>query len=167
MSALGRILQVVGWLWVIAGIAGPIFGFSGFSFLPGIIVLFIGRIIRNQGVQKEMPELGGQKEEHRPVSQNTRSTERPRMTPPRVPEPPATEPAAETGETPELTPPPRKRNEMLEQIVIAGREAAAEEMSPSGPDDEVEPGEGEEMRRPMSSSEMIARAHRRWDSKRR
>lgn len=170
MAALGRILQAAGWLWVIAGIIGPIFGLSGFNVFPGIIALFIARILRNQAVQKELPDLGDQAEEPEPTPPRMMNTERRRTTPPPAPGPVASEtmpePAIGDAQEPEADAPARKRNELLEQIVLAGREAATEEAPSPMPNDEVGMGE-EEKRGPMSSEEMIARAHRRWDSKRR
>ncbi len=113
-----------------------------------------------------MPELGGQQpaEEESPQPARMMNTERQRQRP--VPEPIVLEPEAR----PEPGPPagkerPVKRNQLLEQIVSAGRDVAGDDpMASQG--DEVEPAaELPDLKRPMSSAEMIARAHERWDSK--
>lgn len=172
MAALGRILQVLGWLWLAFGLFGPDHPLLDLGVPFGIIVIFVARVIRNQAATSDLPELGDRSgdgsapaEQEREKRPEPRARPEPRTRPesrarpePR-PEPP--EPAYSIHE-PESEPEVEERSELLEQIVGAGREIDEEMSGPMGSDDS----ETEESRRPMSSAEMIARAHERWDSKR-
>lgn len=159
MAAVGRILQVLGWLWIIAGIAGSFFDFGGFNVFPGIILLFISRALRRRTPRSQIPDVGREQEqepidEEPEVPERMLNTERHREIPP--PEP---EPVVLDLPEPEPSPPPEERSEVIERIVAAGREVSdvADERA-SDEDKGVDS-------KPMSSAEMIARAHDRWDSK--
>lgn len=161
MGVLGRILQVVGWLWVVAGFFGPIAGFSVGSFLPGLIILFVARVLRTQAARRQRME------------EDDQTVERPRVARSARPPSPATRPkpvampTKTSNETRDETrsddqsesPPSSDRQETLEQIFLAGREL----------EDEDEPPEsllgGDDTAIPLTSAEMIARARARWDKK--
>lgn len=163
MAALGRILQLIGWLWLVVGVFGRMFGFLELTVLPGIVLIFVARVVRNQAQQTEMPDLGDRtvvEDEPEPAPpERMMNTERRRQAPPPDPgpEPAYVEPPAKDQ------PRPMKRNDLLEQIVGAGRQAEGAETSPEP--EQLVPVDDPESRRPMSSAEMIARAHERWDSK--
>lgn len=164
MQALGRILQVLGWLWFLAGIVGPIFGFERFNFFPGLVLIFIARVIRVQRGRTERaePETQGSDRET-PALERVLNTERRQQ--PSAPSPsprPAVDHTVEHSTQPEpMTKSSEERDDLLERIVAAGREVADEVEEPEAPGPLPAPGS----RAPMSSEEMIARAHRRWDSK--
>lgn len=161
MAALGRILQVVGWLWVVYGFVSPAFGLPDLSFFPGIILVFVARVLRNQAKRRDMPDLGeeaGTTEPEPTPAPRMMNTERQRVTQQERPQPVVIE-----QESPS-EPAPQRRNELLEQIVSAGRDSAEEQMAPE-PDDEAGSAQESPARAPMTSAEMIARAHERWDSK--
>lgn len=166
MQALGRVLQVLGWLWFLAGIVGPIFGFDRLNFFPGLVLIFIARVIRVQRRRTEQaePETQGVERET-PAPERVLNTERPQQ--PSAPSPsprPTVDNAVERTTQPEpMSEPSEERDDLLERIVAAGREGADEVETPEDPGPPPAPGS----RASMSSEEMIARAHRRWDSKRR
>lgn len=159
MAAIGRILQVLGWLWIIAGIAGSFFNFGGFNVFPGIILLFVSRALRKQTRRSQIPDIGREQEQEPAydepeVPERMLNTDRHREVPP--PEP---EPVVLDLEEPEPSPSGDERGEMIERILAAGREV-------SDVTDEAVSDEGESVdSKPISSAEMIARAHDRWDSK--
>lgn len=160
MSALGRILQVVGWLWVVYGFVSPAFGLPDLSFFPGIVLVFVARILRNIGQRREMPDLGEAEPEAEPEPASAprmMNTERQRQARQEGPETPVLEPEPE--------PSPQRRNQLLDQIVGPGAGGGEAEVEPQS-DDEVDPDtQVPSSRKPLSSAEMIARAHERWDSK--
>jgi len=166
MAALGRILQIVGWLWLIGGFIGGLIGFISLNLLPGIILVFIARVIRNQADTREMPELEEQpsvEEQQRPQIPTAETPRRqaPPSPEPYVPETPSRrEPAPEPQ--PDLTPAPRRRN-LLEEVIglDPDRDDDASGETDMSSDQPTDAGQ----RRPMSSAEMLARAHERWDSK--
>lgn len=159
---MGRILQVVGWLWIVAGFLGPIFEFESVNPLLGLILVFIARIIRARA-RSEMPPLETQPEPQTESSDGARAERRQRTPPP----PPARqEHPAPTAPQPETEPrqSAEERDDLLERIALAGREADEDIAEPDLGDLQTE---GTETRTPMSSAEMIARARRRWDRSKR
>lgn len=167
MAALGRILQIVGWLWLIGGFIGGLIGFISLNLLPGIILVFVARVIRNQAATREMPELGEQpsvEEQQRPPTPTA-------APPPQHQAPPSPEPYVletptrrEPTTEPRPDPKPGPRRRLLEEVIGLDTDrddddASEETAMPS--DQPADPGQ----RRPMSSAEMLARAHERWDSK--
>lgn len=168
MRALGRILQIAGWLLFVGAIAGSILGDDRLSVFPGLILIFFARVLRAQRARTETSEPQGQKPEPEVAAPDRiLNTERSQQasTPPSRPQAtytppaPATEPVQDVPEEPERT--PEERDDLLERIVAAGREAADQPESAEVMPLDTEP----EGPRPMSSEEMIARAHRRWDTK--
>lgn len=165
MAALGRILQIVGWLWLIGGFFGSIFGFISLNLLPGIILVFVARVIRNQANTREMPDLGEQPS----VEQQQRPATPTAETPPQRQPSPSPEPYIlenpSRREPPEPQPNPKpapRRRDLLEEVVgLDPEDDDAGEETPKTSDQMTDT----EQRRPMSSAEMIARAHERWDSK--
>lgn len=169
MAALGRILQIAGWLWLIGGFFGSIFGLISINLLPGIILVFVARVIRNQANKREMPDLGEQpsvEQQQQPAAPTTETPRQRQPSPspePYVLETPSRrEPAHEPQPSPKPAP---RRRDLLEEIVGLDpeRDDDASEETPMTSDQMT----GTEERRPMSSAEMLARAHERWDSDRR
>lgn len=166
MAALGRILQVVGWLWVIAGLVGPALGFWDLSFIPGVVVVFLARILRTQAERRELPDLDRREETEeatQPPPARLMNTERQRLEQQARPQPAMIEHEPMSDPEP-IGQPTSKRNQLLDQIVTAGREVE-EEMSAPQREDRAEPVDAPDTPKPMSSDEMIARARKRWDSK--
>lgn len=154
MAALGRILQILGWLWVIAGFVGPRLDLPipTFSVLPGIILIFIARALRRRA-RRQMPELPTGRPEPEPMPpERTLNTERQKTSP--LPPRPVER---------ELEPdPPRSdedHNELLEKILGANEEmekpATPTRVTPTRPDTKT----------PLTSAEMVAEARKRWDRK--
>jgi len=165
MQAIGRILQIVGWLWFAAGIVGPVVGLDRFNFFPGLVLVFFSRIIRAQAARtaSPQPETNEGEAETTPPPRplNTERGQPSAPTPsPQVsytPRPPVPELVVDSAE------PPDDQSDLLERIVAAGREVGEEITEKTSTPDLAEP---DMDRKPMTSEEMIARAHRRWDSKR-
>lgn len=161
MKGIARILGAVGWLMVIVGFGGPIFGLDGFNIFPGIVLLFISRLLGKQAKRQEL-ELGPEQQQEE--MEHPLNTERPRVAPPtprRQPPRPATPlPPAEpvTSVEPETS----ERESIFESILLAGGELADEKDDAEPILDGLEDMEGDE---PISSAEMIAQARRRWDRK--
>jgi hypothetical protein len=166
MAALGRILQVIGWLWFVAGLASRIFEFGDIDVFPGLILVFVARAIRAQAA-RQAPDEDVVTDQPEPVAPpRILNTERQTDSVP----PTSTRRRPEPGPKPAVEPTPvKKRNELLQDIVLAGKEAAATKPAPapSEPRSErsasVEP--GLKGKKPMSSAEMIAQARKRWDRK--
>lgn len=162
MKGIGRIIGTIGWLLVIAGIGGPIFGLDGFNVFPGIALLFIGRVLGKQAKRRDLETES--EPEREPVSERLLNTERrttarrpppPRRQAPPPPPPPAKRPVAlEEAETPD-------RESMLETILVAGVELAEEKETEVVGDRMGDT----DAYKPMTSEEMIARARQRWDRK--
>lgn len=167
MAALGRILQIAGWLWVLAGIAGSMFDFESVNVFPGFVLIFIARILRARSRSEMPPAPGESPEESQPASSGSGRPEPLQQTPPPAPArverktPPAPKLEPESESEPEPKRPVQERNELLERLASASREAAK---GPAGVDlDETESEPVEDTRTPMSSAEMIAQARQRWD----
>jgi hypothetical protein len=152
MTALGRILQVIGWLWIAVGLFGPIVDLPDISVFPGIIVLFISRVIRKQGQQAERRDQPDEPEEER-YEPRILNTERQHQTSP--------EPRPRLGNEPILVA-PEERDDLLERVLLTGKAVTTDEMAedplePKYPSIDLDSGTR------LTSAEMIARAHRRWD----
>ncbi|MFZ0015187.1 MAG: hypothetical protein WAL25_13860 [Acidimicrobiia bacterium] len=157
MAALGRVLQVVGWIWVAVGFFGPVVGLpDGINFLPGVILVFVSRLLRVQAERNAPRETEAEPE---PAPQRILNTERRPQRP--APRPPETQPARPPPPSPDPMPVPtpepleEPREDVLEKIFLAGNDVV-DEVAELPADDDVGS-------RPMSSAEMIARAKRRWD----
>lgn len=192
MTALGRILQVIGWLWIAVGFFGPLVNIPDVSVFPGIIILFVSRVIRKQGeqAQRQDEDVEQAQEQQTPRPLNTERSQppvpRPKRTaepakspqPEREPEPRATPaPRVTSTERPRMRPSPdlevaasatpkpagddEERTEMLESVLLAGKSTTEKSRAPVYPETKSQ----EKQERPLTSAEMIARAHRRWDRK--
>ncbi len=163
MTALGRVLQVVGWFWVLAGFFGPIAGYRGINVFPGLILVFVARAIRNQAARRapDEPESVGTGTEERPERiLNTERLPRPRP----VPEPVIRYQQAEEQMADAEAPTPPHPDSLIEKIVLAGREEDGETMDRE-PGLSREPTGEDQARVRMSSEEMLARARERWNRK--
>jgi hypothetical protein len=56
MAALGRLLQVIGWLWLVAGFALPALDLAEINPFPGLILIFVARALRTQAARNAPPE---------------------------------------------------------------------------------------------------------------
>ena len=167
MAALGRILQVIGWLWFIAGFVGPMFDFDALNPFPGLVLVFIARIFRARARGEMPPGPGEGAGEPQPVPVEAPRPQPRQPTPPpppnRVETPPPEDPKPESK--PER--PVDERNQLLERIAMAGREASDEPAAPKREKKEDDSKPSGMVRTPMSSAEMIAQARKRWDSNKR
>jgi hypothetical protein len=157
MAVLGRILQAIGWLWVLAGFFGNFINLPVGNIVPGIILLFIARVVRAQAGRRERAE--GPEDVLATQSVPTDTQTAPRRVPSMRPPP---EPRVEPAPTPSRhasAEPERSRSEALEKILLAGN-ALEEDLGSTEVEIPVELAEGEVR---LSSAEMIARARQRWD----
>lgn len=168
MRVLGRILQVIGWLWFAAGILGPVFGLDRISFFPGLILIFFSRVIRAQSARTESREPQTEPEDTEPAPRPLNTERHHPAAPSPSPQFDTAAPQPTREHVDEPLPPTGPRDDLLERIVAAGREITEDTTDEPvdtgqsiGPDPDIRAG------KPMTSEEMIARAHRRWDSKRR
>jgi hypothetical protein len=137
-----------------AGFFGPLVGLpDGINFFPGVVLVFVSRLIRVQASRKSPQETETEPE---PAPQRILNTERrPQRPARRLPEAQTVEPPSPPQPAPASEPTEEPEEDLLEKILPAGREVM---------DDMAElPGEEDVGSRPMSSAEMIARAKRRWD----
>lgn len=165
MGAFGRILQVIGWLWLAFAFFGPMFNLPRLDIFPGIIIVFVARVFRAQATRRERADAGEMLQaETRPQQVQPR---KPRRETPRVESPvPPTEskPKPKPKPTPSSVRPEPKmpdaaeREVMLEKILLTGQELAEESV-------EEQIAVADETPQKMSSAEMIARAHERWNKK--
>lgn len=162
MAVLGRILQAIGWVWLALGFFGPILNLPiDVNFFPGIILIFIARIFRAQAARRESQEAEAQASEVEQSQPRALNTERTRSQPPSPG--PTNRPEPEPNRPEAAKPRPEaKRQEMLEQVLLAGTELATES-TPQPDTSGVE--ETPASTRPLSSAEMIARAHKRWNKR--
>jgi hypothetical protein len=157
MAALGRILQVVGWIWLAAGVVGQFFDFPVDDVFPGIILLIASRFIRAQAARNASTEdLSVSTIESGPRPLNT---DRPSTSLPKEPPPPAK--LAPAPPNPAPKPQPRQaedtaRDELLEDFLYSGREMVDDAVA-----DPVEP----EAAGQKSSADMIADAKKRWSKR--
>lgn len=154
MAALGRVLQVIGWLWLISGFVLPMFNLPDLGFFPGLILVFVARILRRQADRQQLPDtsMGPVEPSETPPQPASREI-RPAPTP---------EPARRLP-PPVLDPEP-DRDVVLEQVVLEAADRVDEvemmaddaEMPASDPGDDL-------LATPKSSAEMIADARKRWN----
>ena len=148
MAVLGRILQILGWLWVAFGVFGPLLDLPNISWFPGLILVFLSRIVRTQVARRSRAE----EQDDTPIP----NVERP-------PDPPKTQsrpaPAAPQP-TPVVVEPSRQE---IEQVLLDSMREKADVPDPVVVDqlsshvDDVE--------RPKTSAEMIAEARQRWNKR--
>lgn len=144
---------------------------------PGLILIFIARALRTQAARNAPVEDGHEEpaepaQPERPL--NTDRIQRPAPRPP-SPDPVARYREAEPAPRPERAHVPEpgpsadegsevgERDNIIERIVIAGRQAATKESSQERVDSARSVRSGDT--KPMSSAEMIAQARKRWDRK--
>lgn len=176
MAALGRILQIIGWLWFAAGFLGPLVGLDDVSVLPGLILVLVARAMRNYAARHAPLELDEDDRVEEPRSERVLNTERvPRTPPETAPEPVVRYQRAEVQarmdqDDEEDDPEPEERGVLIERIALAGREtiAAREETASDSSGDSIAASDraGGSRKKPMTSAEMLAQAHKRWDRKR-
>lgn len=177
MASLGRVLQIAGWLWFAVGIVGPMVGYDLVNPFPGLILIFVARAIRTQAARNE-PEEESHEEPAKPAPPerplNTERTQRPAPPSP-SPDPAARHQKAGPAPRPESAYVPEpgssadedgddiERENIIERIVLAGRQAGTKESSQERVD--LARSVRSEDAKPMSSAEMIAQARKRWDRK--
>ncbi|HUG31622.1 MAG TPA: hypothetical protein VMM14_01915 [Acidimicrobiia bacterium] len=176
MAALGRILQIIGWLWFAAGFLGPLVGFDGVNLFPGLILVFVARAIRTQAARHAPSEPDEVDREEEPRPERVLNTERvPRTPPPPAPDPIVRYQRAEAQTTmdeddEEDDPDSGERDNLIERIALAGRETTTTSESAAdrsgGSTLESDRHAVAPRRKPMTSAEMLAQAHKRWDRKR-
>lgn len=135
MRRLGSVVTLLGGLLIAASFIAPAFGYTFPAFIPGFVFVFFGRVLRRTVQRRE------------PIPTETAS--RPRPPTVRAPEP-------------EPTSPTRRLDEILEEMGV--EPDVAVDPSPGVLEDLLEPTDFESGQ-VLSSQEMIARAHRRWDRK--
>lgn len=177
MASLGRILQLAGWLWFAVGFLSPMVGYDLVNPFPGLILIFVARAIRTQAA-RNAPEDDGHEEPAEPAQpERPLNTDRIPTPAPRSPTPdpvaryreakPAPRPerahVPEPGSSADEGGEPDERENIIERIVIAGRQATTKESSQERVDSARSVRSGDT--KPMSSAEMIAQARKRWDRK--
>jgi hypothetical protein len=179
MAGLGRLLQIAGWLWLVGGFVLPALGLADITVFPGLILIFLARALRTQAARNAPPEPD--EVEQAPEPERILNTDRPRVEP-KPPPKPSPQPVTIPQQS-ELSPQPTRptsRESVIERIAAAGREVEADLTKP-GPTkpDVTKPGLTKSDRdepdvtaprgetKPMSSEEMIAAAHRRWNADKR
>lgn len=172
MAILGRILQVIGWLWVAASFLDGFLDvpLPDLNFFPGLIVIFISRALRAQGARRKQPEgtaVETMTTPGTPVPRqlNTERLKEPKTsggtavktakTAPPKSQQPATSEVVWPKDQPAKTP---ERDDLIEQILVAGAGLQTEKS-------ELSTLEPLHQGKPLTSDEMIARARQRWDRK--
>lgn len=160
----------MGWLWLAAGFFDGFFDFANLSIFPGVILIFIARVLRSQAERTDLPELGtaspteqstmSEPETGRGETLDTEDLSKPQ--PPVIETPPEPQPEPELEPESELI---RRDTDLFERILGSGSDDS--DGIPRSRRSAREDSAGEGTTKPMSSEEMIARAHKRWDSKRR
>lgn len=167
MSILGRVLQVIGWLWMAASVLGRFVELPDFNFFPGLILVFVSRVLRTQNrrrqpVEEVVVETAAPSSTSGPRRLNTERSKEPQQTistatiktPPKAPPPAKTEmvwPKDQSAVSPQ-------RDDLNEQLLVAGSEL---ERAKAEPPILERSHDG----KPLTSAEMIARARERWDPK--
>lgn len=148
MAALGRLLQIIGWLWIAFGFFGPMIGLPSIPWFAGLILVFVSRVVRARASQMEREDQED-------------DTLRPNVE--RKADPPKTR--ANPAPTPPSKPAPvvePSRSE-IEQRLVATMRDDIETPDPAAVDDLL--AQIQEVDRPKTSAEMIAEAHQRWNKR--
>lgn len=150
-------------------------GLDDVSLWPGLILVLVARAIRNYAARHAPlePDEDDRVEEPRP--ERVLNTERvPRTPPETAPDPvvryqraevQATMDPDEEEDDPELD----QRDDLIERIALAGRETITTRETASDRSGDSTPASeraGGSRKKPMTSAEMLAQAHKRWDRKR-
>lgn len=154
-------------------------GLDDVSVLPGLILVLVARAIRNYAARHAPLELDEDDRVEEPRSERVLNTERvPRTPPETAPEPVVRYQRAEVQATmdqhdeedEEDDREPEERGVLIERIALAGRETitAREETASDSSGDSTAASDrtGGSRKKPMTSAEMLAQAHERWDRKR-
>jgi hypothetical protein len=165
MAAIGRLLQVIGWLWLVGGFVLPALGWADITVFPGLILIFVARALRTQAARNAPPE-----DEQEPLEERILNTDRVRVEPQRPPKPPP--PSPQPVSIPRQSEPPRpkptpaaEKESLIERIAESGREVEADlRETVHAPIDVTAP---RGAAKPLSSEEMIAAARRRWNTDKR
>jgi hypothetical protein len=157
MAALGRILQIVGWFWVVGGFLAPMAGYERINILPGLVLIFGARAIRRQAASRREPdeEPATAAEEAPQRILNTERISRP--APP--PEPIVRYREAEEQAADEIEETMPESDDLIERITSASRDRETDPVVPAAMAGDRVPDTR------LSSAEMIARARERWDRK--
>lgn len=148
---MGRILQIIGWIWVAFGFFGPTVNLPGIPWFPGFILVFISRILRANARRRE-PDL------------HHADAETPTPNVARRPDPP--KPQERPSQTPKPPPQPvvvePSRGE-IEARLFESMNEMSDGADPAEVDELLE--QINQMDRPKSSAEMIAEARERWNKR--
>jgi len=147
MAVVGRILQVLGWLWVAFGFFGPLLDLPNISWLPGFVLVFVSRILRTQAARNSKAE---EIEDDTPVPNVERKPD-----PPKVQTRPA--PVAPKP-TPVVVEPDRDE---IEKRLFETMQERAEVPALADVDDFL----ARTDERPKTSAELIAEARQRWNKR--
>ncbi len=155
MARLGRILQLIGWLWFAFGFLGPIFlDFDSISPFPGIVLVFIARVLRTQAA-RQPPKDPGQVPQ--PAPERLLNTERQV----RSEEAPSPSVVSQPVTTPQPAPQPAAETETGDDRFTRFLRGEDELTPGSTPTHEAL----DELNRPKTSAEMLAEAKKRWTSR--
>lgn len=162
MAALGRLLQVIGWLWLVAGFVLPAIGLADITVFPGLILIFVARALRTQAARNAPPEVDEEPEPEARILNTDRVRVEPK--PAEKQPPPAPQQVTIPRQVEPLPKPPAssERDSLIERIADAGREVEAELSETDRAPLDVTASRGTS--KPMSSEEMIAAARRRWNT---
>jgi len=165
MAALGRLLQIIGWLWLAAGFILPALDLADITVFPGLILIFVARALRTQAARNEPPEAGGEQKPEERVLNTDRVRVEPKPSP--KPPPPAPQPVTIPRQVEPLPKPtaPSERESLIERIADAGREMEADLSETDHVGLEVTAPRG--VSKPMSCSVMLAEALRRCNTDKR
>lgn len=168
MAILGRILQFVGWLWVAASFFGNFIDIPdfGFGFFPGLILVFVSRVLRTQAKRQQRAE-DADPAETTPQTPAPRPlyTERSKQTAEPAKKSASGAPKKSAPVTSQVVWPKDEsvaepeREDVIEKILVAGSDLAEQKT------EDVSILEPTYDGKPLTSAEMIARARQRWDRK--
>lgn len=171
MAGLGRLLQFIGWLWLVAGFVLPALDLADITVFPGLILIFVARALRTQAARNEPEEPADVEPVLEP--ERTLNTDRLRVEPKPSPKPPPSPQPVTIPQQTEQTPRPTRptsRENVIERIAAAGREVEtdlADSDLAESVREEFDLTSTRDEAKPMSSEEMIAAAHRRWSTEKR
>lgn len=155
MARLGRILQLIGWLWFAFGFLGPIFlDFDSISPFPGIVLVFIARVLRTQAT-RQTPKDPGQVPA--PAPERLLNTERQA----RSEETPSPSVVTQPMTIPQPTPQPAAQTAAEDDQFTRFLRGEDEPTTETAPTHEAL----DELNRPRTSAEMLAEAKKRWTSR--
>lgn len=164
MAKVGRLLGIVGFIWLALGLMSPFIDIPNVNILPGIILLFVARMIGRQASEAGRNRPGGgveQKPAGRVLNTQRDRPSQPTFTPePASRKPPPPAPLESVGPAVKSD---QEKREILEEIFVSDDEAMMEEPAmPLAPEDDTDSFHSGQS---LSSDEMIAQARRRWKRK--